>query len=90
MNIRFVKKYVLTGGPGVGKSSVIETLAQKGYCVVSETARTPMEEEHVKKSDILPSKNLQKFQEVVAKRQFEVPAFSVEERVAYILDAVRA
>jgi len=32
------KTYVLTGGPGVGKSSIILALEQKGYTVVREAA----------------------------------------------------
>ncbi len=67
-----MKKYVLTGGPGVGKSTVIKLLAFKGYSVIPETARTVIEEECAKKSDTVPWGNLKKFQEVVAQRQLEI------------------
>jgi len=69
MNTESRKKYVLTGGPGVGKTAVIEILASKGYAIVPEVARMIMEEEQIKNSDVLPWKNLAKFQEAVAKRQ---------------------
>lgn len=55
----------------MGKSAVIALLASKGHCVVSETARRVIEEERVKKSDILPWGNVKKFQEVVAQRQLD-------------------
>lgn len=35
---KMAAKYVLTGGPGVGKSSIILALEQKGYTVVREAA----------------------------------------------------
>ena len=31
--------YVITGGPGAGKTSVLENLASKGYGYIPETAR---------------------------------------------------
>jgi predicted ATPase len=64
-----MKKYVLTGGPSVGKTTVIEILASRGYTVVPEAARQIIQEERQKGSDILPSKNLKRFQECVAERQ---------------------
>jgi predicted ATPase len=66
-----MKKYVITGGPGIGKTTVIEILASMGYKIVPESARKIIEEEKLKNSDILPWKNLEKFQEQVAKRQLE-------------------
>lgn len=69
MDSRAPKKYVLTGGPGVGKSAVMDILIARGYSVVPETARMIIEEEQAKNSDILPWKDLLRFQEVVARRQ---------------------
>lgn len=67
-----MKKYVITGGPGIGKTTVIELLAAKGFAIVPEMARMITEEEKLKDSDILPWKNLAKYQEKVAERQLEV------------------
>jgi predicted ATPase len=64
-----MKRYIITGGPGIGKTTVIEILASKGYRIVPEAARMVIEEEEIKGSDVLPWVNLQKFQEVVAERQ---------------------
>lgn len=67
-----MKPYVLTGGPGVGKTTVLELLASRGYAITPEAARMIIEEETIKDSEILPWKNLEKFQERIAERQFEM------------------
>jgi len=67
-----MSKHVLTGGPGIGKTTLIELLAARGFTIVPEAARLIIEEEKVKDSDILPWKNLTKFQEKVAKLQLEL------------------
>ena len=33
-----MKRYILTGTPGAGKTSIIQALALRGYCVVEEAA----------------------------------------------------
>lgn len=63
------KIYVITGGPGVGKSTLIDLLREKGYTVVTESAREVIEEEQERGSAILPWENLEAFQEKVAERQ---------------------
>ena len=67
-----MKKYVLTGGPSIGKTTLIEILASTGHSIVPESARMIIEEERVKDSDILPWKNIEKFQERVAEKQIEL------------------
>jgi predicted ATPase len=61
--------HVITGGPGVGKTTVVEILARRGYATAPEAARVIIEEERSKESDVLPWKNLSLFQIEVAKRQ---------------------
>lgn len=34
-----VKKYVITGGPGSGKSTLIKALERKGFTIIKETAK---------------------------------------------------
>lgn len=70
-----MKKYVITAGPGNGKTTVIEILASRGFTVVQEAARLIIEEERLKDSDILPWKNLEKFQEKLAIRQLDLESF---------------
>ena len=64
-----MKKYVITGGPGIGKTTVIEILASKDYAIVAEAARMIIEEQETNGENIFPWTNLQKFQELVVKRQ---------------------
>jgi len=65
------KRYVIAGGPGIGKSTLIEILASRGNTIVPEAARIIIEEEKIKKSDALPWKDVQRFQELLAKRQLK-------------------
>lgn len=69
-----MQKIVLTGGPSVGKTTVIEILASRYYKVIPEAARMIIEEEKIKNSDALPWKDIGKFQNLVAKRQLELEA----------------
>lgn len=69
-----MKKYVITGGPGIGKTTIIELLASKGYVVIPEVARLITAEEKLKDSNIIPWKNLEKYQEKVAERQLKLEA----------------
>jgi len=78
-----MKKYVITSGPGNGKTTVIEILASRGYTVVPEAARLIIEEERLKDSDILPWKNLAKFQEKLVVRQLELES-SVKSEVIFL------
>ena len=69
-----MKKIVLTGGPSVGKTTVIEILAKRFYAIAPEAARLVIEEERLKKSDALPWKDIFKFQTLVAERQLKLEA----------------
>lgn len=65
-------KCVLTGGPCVGKTTIVELLASMGYEIVPEVARMVIERETIKQSDMLPGKNLKEFQRLVAEEQYEI------------------
>lgn len=53
-----VTRIILTGGPGAGKTTVLETLAGLGYACSEEISRRLIREEVAAKSDCLPWKNL--------------------------------
>jgi predicted ATPase len=56
------RKVVLTGGPGIGKTTVLNVLNRcMGYQIIPEAARMVIEEQQAKNSDCLPWKNLEKF-----------------------------
>ncbi|GET29795.1 AAA family ATPase [Prolixibacter sp. SD074] len=54
--------YVLTGGPGFGKTVIAEELALEGYQIGSETARVLIDEQLKKGGEILPWRNSRKFE----------------------------
>ena len=66
------KKYVLTGRPYSGKSTVLDLIQKKGYPVVPETARMVIEEEQAKGSAILPWKDFSLFQDKVVLKQTQL------------------
>ena len=71
------KKFVITGGPGYGKTSVVEELANRGFHIVPECARKVIIEESLDGSDDLPWKDVDAFQrkvfELQVKEEKEIP-----------------
>lgn len=68
------QRYILTGGPGAGKTSIINLLAKHGYHVVPEAA-TEIIEEGLKQNIERPWKAEDyhiKMYELISKRQIEV------------------
>lgn len=61
MSIRKNNYYVITGGPGVGKTTLIEHLQKSGFTVVSEVARDIIKQQHKFDGQALPWKNKSAF-----------------------------
>lgn len=86
-----MNKYVITGGPGTGKTSVIKCLAQKAVKTIPEVARAFIAEEQSRArviSDyvpILPSTDMEQFEECCIQRQLRQEANLVQSR-NYFLD----
>lgn len=70
-----MNRYVITGGPCSGKTTVIEILSSRGYHVVAESARKVIEREVVKDSDTLPWKDPFLFQYAVAYMQIRAELY---------------
>ena len=66
--------YVITGGPGTGKTTLINELSRIGYPIVPEVARQIIEEEQKKENGILPWSDLYTFQQRVVQRQVDLEA----------------
>lgn len=49
--------FVITGGPGVGKTTLIKELQTAGYLVVEENARKIIQQQMLKDGEALPWKN---------------------------------
>jgi predicted ATPase len=82
-----MKKYVLTGGPSVGKTTVIKILASKGFFVVPEQAIVVIKEERAKKTKNSGYKfmNNFSFQERVAEKQlFEESKLSSKNKNVFL------
>ena len=71
-----MEKYILTGGPGTGKTTLLDSLTKKGFASLPEVARQIIAEEQVKEKDdgyqgVYPWTNLALFQKLVMKRQLQ-------------------
>ena len=76
------KRIALTGGPGVGKSTVLDILSRQGYTIVPEAARIIIEQEMQKDGSCLPWRDLQGFQNAASNLQFELEN-SAEEPIIF-------
>lgn len=63
------KVVIITGGPGFGKTSVVNALGRIGYRVGGEVARKLIEEQLAEGGESLPWKNRKAFQEEVFRRR---------------------
>ncbi|MBW3011717.1 ATP-binding protein [Candidatus Woesearchaeota archaeon] len=66
-----MKKYIITGGPCTGKTTILNALKEKGYSTVPEAARILIKEQQ-KNGGIFPWNNLEKFKELVIEKQLEL------------------
>ncbi|MDF0706255.1 MULTISPECIES: AAA family ATPase [Flagellimonas] len=60
--------YVITGGPGVGKTTLLKELQQRGMAVVPEIARELIKEQQAVDGDALPWKNKKLYMEMMFHR----------------------
>jgi len=66
-----MRRYILSGGPGSGKSSLLQTLLDRGYACSPEVSRQVIMEELAQPSGCLPWINLPCFAEKVLSRMTE-------------------
>jgi len=79
-------RIVLTGGPGTGKTTLLETLASQGHPVFEEYSRQVIREELAKQSDVLPWANLPAFSERVLAGRVEQWRAGVEKNTFLYYD----
>ena len=63
--------YVITGGPGSGKTSIIESLRKKGFYCADEIARKVIKKQLDKGSNAVPWINRAEFHKLVLKDKIE-------------------
>lgn len=61
--------FIITGGPGSGKTSLIQGLQTKGYVVFPEASRMVISEQQKQENGILPWTDLEGFQHLVFEQQ---------------------
>lgn len=61
----YTKKYIITGAPGTGKTTLIEALKAKGYSCMDEISRKVIQKEQQNGSDGMPWLNLGRFVKLV-------------------------
>jgi len=64
-----MQKIIVAGGPGVGKTSLIEHIAKQGFPVVTECARPLIDQEQEKENGILPWTDIVAFQRLIIQEQ---------------------
>ena len=64
------KLYVITGGPGVGKTTLIKALEEDGYNIVPEAARVIIQQEKAINGDGLPWKNKERYTDLILEASF--------------------
>lgn len=57
-------RYVITGGPGSGKSAILKVLNERGYCCFEEVSRRLIKEQARLDNGIMPWDNLPAFAEL--------------------------
>lgn len=57
--------YIITGGPGSGKTSVIDTLQQRGYSCIPEVGRSVIKKQLEEGGDALPWKNVKAYADLM-------------------------
>lgn len=62
------QSYIITGGPGAGKTSVLDVLQEQGYLVMPEVARNIIREQMAMDGDALPWRNTFLYKQIMAER----------------------
>ncbi|PCI33333.1 MAG: hypothetical protein COB60_07895 [Flavobacteriaceae bacterium] len=67
-----VKRTIITGAPGTGKSTLIKGLQSEGILCAEEVSRTIIQKEQLLQSDGMPWKNMQRFSTLVFQETVEL------------------
>ncbi len=59
------RKYIITGAPGTGKSTLIEALENKGFPCIKEVSRKVIKSEQDNGNNGMPWKNIERFTSLV-------------------------
>jgi predicted ATPase len=81
-----MQKYIITGAPGTGKTSIINELKNRNYKVFEEVPRRLMMEKIPEKLGINPFSNLKDFAKLVFDEMYKQYIISEEDSNIYFFD----
>ena len=76
--------HVITGGPGSGKTSLIDALARAGHAHTVEAGRAIIQDQRAIDGPALPWRDPLAFAELMLSQQHPIPVFSPPVRTALI------
>jgi predicted ATPase len=76
-------KYIITGGPGTGKTSVLKEIQERGYTCHSEFARAVIKEHLDKGIDVFPWNKMRLFSDEVLRRMKELMENLNEDQICF-------
>ena len=76
-------RYIISGGPGFGKTSIIKELESRNYKSIHEISRSIIKEQLEKGGDILPWKNLSAFSGLVFEQRLNQHALAPDTEVCF-------
>ena len=79
-------RFIISGGPGFGKTSVIQALENRNYKSIPEISRQIIQEQMEIGGDILPWKNLSAFSNAVFEQRVNQHAEALDENAYYFYD----
>ncbi len=86
------KKYIITGAPGTGKTSIINELKKRGFKCINENSREIIAEQIFERGEILPWKNQIAFENKIANMRTQQYIDSPENCICFfdrsILDGI--
>lgn len=69
--IKQINTFIITGGPGSGKTTIIEELKRRGYNCINEVARKIIKEQAANNGDALPWANKEKYTYLMLQRSID-------------------
>jgi len=79
-----MKPIIVTGGPGAGKTTLIEALAEYGYATFSEGSRTLIEQQSQQPEGVLPWTDLPEFARLCLELMVEQKLTAQQSQVAFM------
>lgn len=83
LKIMSARRFVITGGPGFGKTTIIDALQARGFHCFSEFSRSIIREQLEIGGDILPWKNLESFSRLVFDKRIKQFEEAPEKKVSF-------